>query len=335
MEGKKEEEQVMSEVHLGCPPGFSGSYVSHFTFSLPSTDMPDERSDDQLKMEMSSSQEIILDEDGDLLLTRRKNKNWRYLNYGFTIRHNITSSLGNVGLQVWRAALVLTEFIWHKSLTSSDFNDIIALELGAGTGLVGIALARVARTVFITDRGMEVLDNCGANVQLNSGLLKFHEPSIHIRELDWKEGWPPNLQTCDFSSQQRTRYSWASSEIEEAERATLLLAADVIYSDELTDSLFSILERLMSRGSEKVLYLAMEKRYNFSLEELDVVANGYAHFRSFLNGDEEYEGHDDALLPCFVGELIDLGQIPQYIREYERGKDLEIWKITYCLKRLK
>ncbi|XP_029117164.1 eukaryotic translation initiation factor 4E-1 isoform X1 [Elaeis guineensis] len=202
MEGKKEEEQVMSEVHLGCPPGFSGSYVSHFTFSLPSTDMPDERSDDQLKMEMSSSQEIILDEDGDLLLTRRKNKNWRYLNYGFTIRHNITSSLGNVGLQVWRAALVLTEFIWHKSLTSSDFNDIIALELGAGTGLVGIALARVARTVFITDRGMEVLDNCGANVQLNSGLLKFHEPSIHIRELDWKEGWPPNLQTCDFSSQQ-------------------------------------------------------------------------------------------------------------------------------------
>lgn len=50
----------------------------------------------------------------------------------------------------------------------------------------------------------------------------------------------------------RMRYSWASSEIEEAERATLLLAADVIYSDELTDSFFSILERLMSQGSEKV-----------------------------------------------------------------------------------
>ncbi|KAG1327120.1 methyltransferase-like protein 22 [Cocos nucifera] len=258
----------------------------------------------------------------------------RYLNYGFTIQHNITSSLGNVGLQVWRAALVLTDFVLHKSLSSSDFNDIIALELGAGTGLVGIALARVARTVFITDRGMEVLDNCAANVQLNSSLLKFHEPSIHIRELDWKEAWPPNLQTCDFSSQQRTIYSWASSEIEEAERATLLLAADVIYSDELTDSFFGILERLMSQGSEKVLYLALEKRYNFSLEELDVVANGSISL-FFPSGGAEYGGHDDASLPCFVGELIDLGHIPQYIREYERGKDLEIWKITYCLKGLK
>jgi hypothetical protein len=28
-----EDEQVMSEVHLGCPPGFSGLHVSRFTFS--------------------------------------------------------------------------------------------------------------------------------------------------------------------------------------------------------------------------------------------------------------------------------------------------------------
>jgi len=31
-----EEEEVMSEVHLGCPPNFSGPFISHFTFSLPS-----------------------------------------------------------------------------------------------------------------------------------------------------------------------------------------------------------------------------------------------------------------------------------------------------------
>lgn len=28
-------EEVMSEVHLGCPPGLSGSHYSQFTFSLP------------------------------------------------------------------------------------------------------------------------------------------------------------------------------------------------------------------------------------------------------------------------------------------------------------
>jgi len=47
-------------------------------------------------------------------------------------------------------------------------------------------------------------------------------------------------------------YSWTSGEIEEVENASLLLAADVIYSDELTDAFFSTLERLMSRGSTKV-----------------------------------------------------------------------------------
>jgi methyltransferase-like protein 22 len=41
-------------------------------------------------------------------------------------------------------------------------------------------------------------------------------------------------------------------EIEEAEKARVLLAADVIYSDDLTDLFFATLAMLMSRGSEKV-----------------------------------------------------------------------------------
>lgn len=33
--------------------------------------------------------------------------------------------------------------------------------------------------------------------------------------------------------------------------------------------------------------------------------------------------------PGFVGKQIDPAEIPQYIREYERGKDLEMWMIMY------
>lgn len=68
-------EQVMSEVHLGCPPNHSGPHLSHFTISLPprhenstlrgNTDAVEDIS-------ISASTMFDLDEDGDLILTRRK-----------------------------------------------------------------------------------------------------------------------------------------------------------------------------------------------------------------------------------------------------------------------
>ena len=50
-----------------------------------------------------------------------------------------------------------------------------------------------------------------------------------------------------------SKYSWSASEVDAAEGASLLFAADVIYSDELTDSFFNVVEKLMSHGSEKVM----------------------------------------------------------------------------------
>lgn len=50
-----------------------------------------------------------------------------------------------------------------------------------------------------------------------------------------------------------SRYSWTPSEVEKVNRASVLLAADVIYSDELTDAFFSVLEKMMCQHSEKVL----------------------------------------------------------------------------------
>lgn len=47
----------------------------------------------------------------------------------------IMSEYFTLTLQVWKAELLLSDFVLHKMFTSSDFDGITALELGAGTGM--------------------------------------------------------------------------------------------------------------------------------------------------------------------------------------------------------
>lgn len=54
---------------------------------------------------------------------------------------------------MWRAELVLSDFLLHKMFTSSELDGIVALELGAGTGTIIISTAFI-----LTDYILSVLE---------------------------------------------------------------------------------------------------------------------------------------------------------------------------------
>ena len=73
----------------------------------------------------------------------------------YSAEHAMSTPLEDVGLQVWRGALLMADYLVHNPVR---FQDSVVLELGAGTGLVSIVAALTAQTVFCT--GMRYTLSC-------------------------------------------------------------------------------------------------------------------------------------------------------------------------------
>eukprot|EP00250_Pteridium_aquilinum_P007009 c16808_g1_i2 orf=331-1023(-) len=221
----EEGEQVMSEVHLGCSP-HDTSYLSFFTIaSSPLSDdnkgkkgrpaenihrasqhgtssannaYPDNTVEESFmhnQPRVMNNNCVSVDESGDLVVPRR-NSRWMHDDEShpqtISIYHRVKTCIPYVGLQIWKASLLLGDFLLHKMRTTSELDDVIGLELGAGTGLLGILLGAKAQLVFLTDLDEDVLDNCFRNVLVNSRKSKSILKTLRIRKLDWQEPWPPS-----------------------------------------------------------------------------------------------------------------------------------------------
>ncbi|NXL52066.1 MET22 protein, partial [Podilymbus podiceps] len=190
------------------------------------------------------------------------------------IEHTMATPLEDVGKQVWRAAFLLGDYILFNRDT---FRCCSVLELGGGTGITSIIMGTVAKRVYCTDVGEDLLAMCEQNVALNKHLMEQGGGEVTVKELDWLKD--------EFCTDPKAPYSWSEEEIADLrDHCTVIMAADVFYDDDLTDALFRTLYRITHNlRNSCTVYLALEKRLNFTLRHMDVTCEAYSHFRNTLN----------------------------------------------------
>lgn len=227
------------------------------------------------------------------------------------------------------------------------FEGTTVLELGCGVGLVGIALAGIAKEIYLTDHDRNALQLCQNNVERNTDA----DAVVKIRCLDWIKRNPsftsilhgvdlPLADASEAPEKMHDAYQWQTCDLKRLHSVDVFVAADVVYDDAITSAFFEMLGELMSVSQRAcVCYIAIDKRFNFTLDDMDVRAPAYDYFLSFLDIQDRSTCTTEKL---FSGEQIALDKVPSVtsvlvhlggsflcvqILDMPRSKDVELWRL--------
>ncbi|POM74147.1 Nicotinamide N-methyltransferase [Phytophthora palmivora] len=151
----------------------------------------------------------------------------------------IGNSGKGTGLTTWDGSVVLAKYLEHQR--RSDIAGSRVVELGGGTGLVGISAALLgARQVILTDLDY-VVDNLARNaaetMKLAASTGRPMESDVSTRVLDWFKP-PSDLGNID-----------------------LLLASDVVWVEKLIPPLVATFDTLLSHSNVKTrILMSYQKR---------------------------------------------------------------------------
>ncbi|XP_018571516.1 methyltransferase-like protein 22 [Anoplophora glabripennis] len=237
---------------------------------------------------------VSTDPDGDLIVPRKTSKNTN--NAVIEIEHMKSTVLDLVGLQIWRGSLLLADWLIHNhhSILSSDS---YILELGSGVGLTSIVASMFA-PVFCTDVNKgNLLSIIRSNIERNKHIVKH---AVNVLELNFtEEALPKDI-------------------LRNLAKIRIIIAADTVYDDRITDAFVRTLQLLLSTPPEKCVYVALEKRYVFTIADCASTAPCYEYFLQRLRQIKNLKTEDIPL------------SFPKFF-EYERVKELVLLKITSVL----
>lgn len=187
--------------------------------------------------------------------------------------HEPSLTEDSLGLKTWTSSLLLSRRLAALSKHLPSGSPRI-LELGSGTGLVGLAAASVWQSniseVMLTDLP-EIVPNLQKNIELNEHLLPDGNPRVHSRILDW------------------TDISDVPNNVDQA--YPLILAADPIYSPEHPRLLVDTVRRWLKSAPNSRFIIELPRRDAYAKERQDLKQRLEAFMDVIEEGKEV--GYDD------------------------------------------
>ena len=163
-------------------------------------------------------------------------------------------SYGHTGVHLYPSALTMAEHLLSEPGRALLLGRRV-LELGCGVGVLGpVAALAGAREVILTDFDPVVLDLCAHNQALNRAALAAGAPQskaeVLVRRLDWRRATSAGTDDSLL-----------------LEGIDVVVAADVLYDEGLSDALAEVLAAAAERNPACTILLGVQYREDDPLRE--------------------------------------------------------------------
>ncbi|KAJ2451103.1 hypothetical protein EV183_003833 [Coemansia sp. RSA 2336] len=178
---------------------------------------------------------------------------------------NINSEKGQTGAVVWNSSIVLSEYLARRTLSGWDLREANIVELGAGCGLVGIALHHLgAKRVVLTDQ---------------SRLMRLLSRNIERNRMKpaGKQRKSTSRQSCPTGTLLATEYDWGRApedpRILETTPVDVVVVSDCVYHEAVVPLLVRTLQTVCgSRQDVPVVALVGQELRSDSVHQVFVEA---------------------------------------------------------------
>jgi Lysine methyltransferase len=161
----------------------------------------------------------------------------------------------NLNLTTWGSSYILASQLHQLKVdTSSSTQDRIKiLELGAGTGLVGLSAAAIWKTDVVLTDLEPIVSGLAKNIEANQEILAVSGASATCGALDWNQ---PGTLTLHSRGHHGLSQTFSSC----TDKATVIFAADTIYSEEHPLMLTTVIFAWLKPGSQSRAIIACPLR---------------------------------------------------------------------------